>query len=219
MRAMPRLTLYNYWRSSASHRVRIALALKGLEFEYVAVNLTAEEHSAEAHRRRSPTGYVPCLAVDSVNYTESVAIIELLEERFPSPPLYPRDEHGRARVRTLVEIVNSGIQPLHNRSVLTFLGSDEKVQRRWGHHFIARGFEAIESEMAIHESEGVRGRLAYGDSPTAADVLLVPQVASAHRFGVDIAPFRRIVAAFDSAMQIEAFQRAAPERQPDAPVA
>jgi maleylacetoacetate isomerase len=219
MGAMPRLTLYNYWRSSASHRVRIALALKGLEYEYVAVNLTTEEHSAEAHRRRSPTGYVPCLAIDGSNYTESVAIIELLEERFPSPPLYPSDAHGRARVRTLVEIVNSGIQPLQNRNVLKFLGGDENVQRTWVHHFIARGLEAIESQMTVHEREGVRGRLAYGDSPTAADVLLVPQVVSAHRFGVDIASFRRIAAGFDNAMKIEAFQRAAPDRQPDAPAA
>jgi maleylpyruvate isomerase len=214
---MSKLTLYNYWRSSASHRVRIALALKGLEYDYVPVNLESDEHSGDAYRQRSPTGYVPCLAIDGVNYSESVAIIELLEERFPSPPLYPRDAHGRARVRTLVEIVNSGIQPLQNGTVLRLLGTNEKVRKEWVQHFIARGLGAFETEMALHEREGVRGRFAYGDDPTAADVLLVPQVVSSRRFGVDVTPFRRIAGAFDSAMHLEAFQRAAPDRQPDSP--
>jgi maleylacetoacetate isomerase len=213
---MPRLTLYNYWRSSSSHRVRIALALKGLDYEYVAVNLLAGDNATDAHRGRSPTGYVPCLSIDGTNYIESVAIIELLDERFPSPPLFPGDPHGRARVRALVEIVNSGIQPMQNTSVLRRVSTDAEEQRKWVAHFAARGLESLEAALAVAEREGVGGPFAYGAAPTAADVLLVPQVFSARRFGVDVAPLGRVARAFDAAMKLEAFQRAAPENQPDA---
>jgi maleylacetoacetate isomerase len=215
--AMHRVTLYNYWRSSSSHRVRIALSLKGIAYEYVAVNLLEEEHTREEHQRRSPTGYVPCLSIDDETYVESVAIVELLDERFPSPPLYPGSPHGRARVRALVEIVNSGIQPLQNRGVLRFASPDTDVQRKWAAHFIARGLGALESALAAAEGEGVAGPFAYGDAPTAADVFLVPQVVAARRFHVDVAPFRRVARAFDAAMQLEAFRAAAPDAQPDAP--
>jgi maleylacetoacetate isomerase len=216
------VTLYNYWRSSSSHRVRIALSLKGIDYEYVAVNLLEDEQSKEAHQRRSPTGYVPCLSIDGVTYVESVAIVELLDERFPSPPLYPRSPEGRARVRALVEIVNSGIQPLQNRSVLRLVSPDADAQRKWAAHFIARGLGALEAAMAGVESGGgelAGGAFAYGDAPTAADVFLVPQVVAARRFHVDVAPFRRVARAFDAAMQLPAFRAAAPEAQPDAPPA
>jgi maleylacetoacetate isomerase len=213
---MAELTLYNYWRSSSSQRVRIALALKGLDYRYVTVNLLTEEQSSEDHKTRSPTGYVPCLVVDGVAYVESVAIVELLDERFPSPPLYPRDAHARARVRALVEIVNSGIQPLQNRHVTQFLSPDAEVQGRWLRHFVIRGLAALEGAMETHEAEGARGRYAYGDAVTAADAFLVPQVVSAQRFKVDLAPFPRVSRAFDEAMKLDAFLRAAPERQPDA---
>ncbi len=213
---MSELTLFNYWRSSSSHRVRIALALKGLEYRYVAVNLLADEQSSDAHKERSPTGYVPCLVVDGTPYVESVAIVELLEERFPSPPLYPKDAHGRARVRALVEIVNAGTQPLQNRHVTLYLSPDAAVQKRWLQHFVGRGLEALEAAMAMNEQEGVRGPFAYGEAPTAADAFLVPQVLSARRFDTDLSKCPRVVRAFDAAMQLEAFQKAAPERQPDA---
>jgi len=213
---MPELTLYNYWRSSSSHRVRIALGLKGLDYRYVAVNLLTEEQSSDAHKARSPTGYVPCLAIDGVNYVESVAIIELLDERFPSPPLYPKDVHGRARVRALVEIVNAGIQPLQNRNVTLFLSEDAEVQKKWLHHFVSRGLASLEAAMAALEAEGIRGPFAYGEAPGAADALLVPQVVSAQRFHVDVKAYPRVQRAFDAAMKLEAFQKAAPERQPDA---
>jgi maleylpyruvate isomerase len=213
---MPELTLFNYWRSSSSHRVRIALALKDLAYRYVAVNVLAEEHAGAEHKARSPTGFVPCLEIDGVQYVESVAIIELLEERFPSPSLYPSDAHGRARVRALVEIVNSGTQPLQNRSVTTYLSPDADVQRRWLQHFVGRGLAAFEAAMATVEREGVHGRYAYGDAPGAADVYLVPQVVSAKRFHVDLTAMPRVTRAFDEAMKLAAFQQAAPERQPDA---
>ncbi len=216
MPAMPELTLYNYWRSSSSHRVRIALGLKGLDYRYVAVNLLADEQSSDAHKSRSPTGYVPCLVIDGVSYVESVAIIELLDERFPAPPLYPNDAHGRARVRALVEIVNSGIQPLQNRHVTLFLSQDAEVQKKWLHHFVPRGLASLEAAMAALEAEAVRGPFAYGETPGAADAFLVPQVVSAQRFHVDVSAYPRVQRAFDAAMKLEAFQRAAPERQPDA---
>jgi maleylpyruvate isomerase len=213
---MAELTLYNYWRSSSSYRVRIALALKGLDYEYVAIDLLADEQSGGAFRTRSPAGYVPCLTIDGVDYVESVAIVELLEERFPSPPLYPKDAHGRARVRALVETVNSGIQPLHNRSALQFLSPQAEGQKAWLRHFVPRGLATLEALLARIELEGVRGAFAFGEVPTAADVFLVPQVFAARRFQVDLAPYRRLVRAYDAAMQLDAFQKAHPDRQPDA---
>ncbi len=217
---MPQVTLFGYWRSSSSHRVRIALNLKGLEYEYVPVDLQEGQQLGEAHRGRSPTGYVPCLVLDGSPYVESVAIIELLEERFPAPRLYPGDADGRARVRALVEIVNSGTQPLQNTSVLKHLaalGQDADAQRAWLHHFVGRGLASLERAMADSARAGVGGPYAYGDSPTAADAYLVPQVDAARRFGVDLTGCPRVVGAYDAAMRLEPFQQAAPAKQPDAP--
>jgi maleylpyruvate isomerase len=217
---MTRATLFGYWRSSSSHRVRIALNLKNLAYEYVPVNLLEGEQLGEAHRTRSPTGYVPCLVLDGAFYVESVAIIELLEERFPAPRLYPGDAHGRARVRAMVEIVNSGTQPLQNTGVLKHLaslGQDAEGQKAWLRHFVGRGLASLERAMAENARAGASGMFAYGRSPTAADAYLVPQVDSARRFGVDLTECPRVVAAYQAAMRLEAFQRAAPDRQPDAP--
>jgi len=209
--------LYGHWRSSSSHRVRIALALKGRAYTYAAVDLRAGEQAREAHGARSPTGYVPCLVLDGAAYVESVAIVELIEERFPSPPLFPRDAHARARVRAIVEIVNSGVQPLHNLSVLRFQSPDAAEQKAWAAHFIQRGLGALERTMEVNAREGIRGPFAYGDQPTAADVFLVPQGHAAARFGVGLSPFPRVAAAFETASRLEAFRLAAPELQPDAP--
>jgi maleylacetoacetate isomerase len=219
---MRRPTLYGYWRSSSSHRVRIALNLKGIDYEYVAVNLLAREQESEAYRARSATGRIPCLVLDGTPYVESVAIIEMLEETTPSPPLYPADSPGRARVRGLVEIVNSGTQPFQNTSTLghlAALGQDAAGQKAWLHHFLGRGLAAFERAMGEAALAGVRGRFAYGDAPTAADAYLVPQVDAAKRFEVDLSGCPRVLAAYDAAMALDAFQRAAPQRQPDAPKA
>jgi maleylacetoacetate isomerase len=213
---MPELVLYNYWRSSSSHRVRIALALKNLPYRYEAVNLRTDEQSSDVHRSRSPTGFVPCLVIDGVAYIESVAILELLEERFLAPRLLPGDAHARARVRALVEVVNSGIQPFQNLSVLKHVSAEPEVQRAWAQHFIGKGLRAFEAAMQSHERDGTAGPYAYGDAPTMADVFLVPQVLGALRFKVELAQFPRVARAYDAAMRLEAFQRAAPERQPDA---
>jgi maleylacetoacetate isomerase len=219
MRVMAQVTLYGYWRSSSSHRVRIALGLKGVEYEYVPVDLVEGEQRSELYRARSPTGYVPCLVLDGAPYTESVAIVELLEERFPTPRLYPEDAHGRARVRTLVEIVNSGTQPLQNMSVVRHLGDlgqGAEAQKVWLLHFVGRGLASLERALKENALAGIDGPYAYGASRTAADVFLVPQVDSARRFGVDLGACPRVVRAYEAAMKLEAFQKAAPDRQPDA---
>jgi maleylpyruvate isomerase len=215
--ALPELILYNYWRSSSSHRVRIALALKRLEYEYVAIDLLHGEQSSDAHTARSPTGYVPCLLLDGVPHVESVAIVELLDERFPSPQLYPGSPHHRARVRTLVEIINSGTQPFQNRHVLLHLSPDPRAQKAWVAHFVERGLRAFERAMEANSHEGIRGPYACGGEPTAADAFLVPQVHAAARFGVDLAHVPRVRAAFEAASQLDAVRQAAPEQQPDAP--
>ena len=208
--------LYNYWRSSSSHRVRIALNLKGIAYRYEVFDIVAGQHTTQEHKARSPTGYVPCLVIDGEAFVESVAIVELLDERFPATPLYPKDDAPRARVRALVEIVNSGIQPLQNRGVLQFLSDDAQVQQRWLHHFLGRGLASLEAAMAAYEAHGAEGPFAHGASLTAADVFLVPQVDAARRLHVDTSAHPRVTRAYDAAMQLDAFQRAAPARQPDA---
>jgi maleylacetoacetate isomerase len=213
------LTLYSYWRSSASHRARIALEWKGLSYDYVPVSLARGEQTGDAHRARSPTGYVPCLAFDGVPYVESVAIVELLEELHPEPPLYPRDPFARARVRALVEIVNSGIQPLQNTSTTEHVGQvtgDGSAVARWLEHFVGRGLGSLERALERTAAEGrPPGPHAFGASITAADVFLVPQGVTAGRIGLSLDPFPRVARAFEAAMKLEAFQRAAPERQVD----
>jgi maleylacetoacetate isomerase len=212
---MASIVLYTYWRSSCSYRVRFALSVKKIPYESRTVNLAAGEHKLDLHAARSPTGFVPCLAVDGKMMVESVAIIELVEELFPDPPLFPRDPWGRARVRALVEVINAGTQPLQNLSVLDHYSHEPEARKEWSKHFIARGLASFERLMAIHEKEGIEGKYAHGDSITAADVFLVPQMYNAQRFGVDLAPYPRAVAAAEAALATDAAQLALPERQPD----
>ncbi len=216
----PKLVLYNYWRSSSSYRVRIALAAKGLAYDYAVVNILKDEHASDEHKARSPMGYVPCLSVDGKPFVESVALIELLDEVFPEPALFPRDPFARARVRALVEIVNSGTQPLQNRHVMLHRSPDAEHQKSWAKYFIARGLMALEALMTMYERElGGRGRFAYGDTLGAADAFLVPQMYNARRFGLELASYPRVVAAEEAALATDAVQAALPENQPDAPPA
>jgi maleylacetoacetate isomerase len=213
----PQIELYGYWRSSCSHRVRIALAWKGLDYALTPVNLAADEQLGASYSARNPAQLVPYLVYDGVPYVESVAIVEFLDERHPAPPLYPADAHARARVRALVERVNSGIQPLQNRSVIRRVSADPSEQGKWVSHFVGRGMESLEAALETNAREGVRGRYAYGATVTAADVFLVPEVVWALRFGLDVQSLRRVFGAYEAAMEIDAFRRAAPENQPDAP--
>jgi maleylpyruvate isomerase len=208
------MKLYSYWRSSSSWRVRIALAWKQLAYDYVAVDLlgAGEQHS-ERHRALNPLAQVPVLELDDGRrLTQSMAIIEYLEEAHPSPPLLPRDAYQRARARSLAELVNSGVQPLQNLSVLKHvkraLGQDEQA---WGRHFVERGLRALEAE-----AQSGAGRFLVGESPTIADVFLVPQMLGARRFGVDLALLPTLVRIERECVQLPAFIAAAPESQPDA---
>lgn len=207
---MPVLTLYTYWRSTASYRVRIALAYKGLDYTPVPVNLLQGEQRSDAYRAQNPMGYLPCLVLDGKRFTESTAILELLEELHPEPPLLPKDPHDRAHIRALVQIVNAGIQPLQNLNVVDRVGEQRKA---WMLHFMTRGLAAWE---ALAESFGTKGPYAYGDRFTMADVLLVPQLYASRRNGVDLEPYPRIRAVEEATRDLPFVKAAHPDAQPDA---
>ncbi len=213
---MANIVLYTYWRSSSAFRVRIALAHKRLAYEPSYVNLLESAQQASAYRAKNPAGYVPCLIVEGRTVVESVAMIELLDELYPDPPLYPADPFGRARVRSLVETINSGTQPLQNMSVLKRVSDDEAERAAWASHFIARGVAAIEALMERQEGEGPRGPYACGATFGAADCFLVPQLYNARRYKVDLTPYPRAVAAEQAALAMPAVQAALPENQADA---
>lgn len=210
--------LYGFWRSSSSWRVRIGLALKGIAYEYAAVDLLHLDQFREEHRARNPTGQVPVLEAEeggrTLRLVQSMAILEWLDERYPDPPLLPPDLDGRARVRALAEHVNSGIQPFQNAVVLRTL--KEKLpgyEKEWARHFNARGLEALERAV----SDGGAGRFCHGDAPGLADCYLVPQLYSARRFGVDLAPMPTLRRIEEACAALAPFQAAHPDRQPDAP--
>jgi maleylacetoacetate isomerase len=214
----PSLVLHGYWRSSSAYRVRIALELKGLRYRSEHVNLLAGEQRGDAHRARNPSGYVPALEVDGAVLVESVAIVEWLEEAFPTPPLLPRALLDRAHARALVETINAGTQPLQNLWVLNhFFGPDAEAKGAWARHVIARGLSAFEELVARHRgATGAGGPFSVGDAPTLADALLVPQLYNARRFQVDLAPYPHVVAIDAACAKLEAFARAHPDAQPDA---
>jgi maleylpyruvate isomerase len=212
------MQLHNFFRSGTSHRLRIALNLKGLDTEYVAVDLRTEAHLMAAFKVINPQGLVPALVLDDDTVlTQSPAIIEWLEERHPTPPLLPAGAEARAHVRALAAIVGCDIHPVNNRRILEMLrhrfGADEAAINAWCGTWIADGFDAIEALLA---ADTERGAFCFGDAPTLADVYLVPQVESARRFKVDLARWPRIAAVEAACMALDAFQRAAPARQPDA---
>jgi maleylacetoacetate isomerase len=189
-----RPVLYHNERSSSSGRVRFALALKGIEVDFVSIDLRGGQQWTEEHLKRNPMGYVPALELDGRCLGESVAIIEYLDERYPDPPLYPRDLWTRARVRQLVELVASGVQPMQNLFVLQRLSQDADERKAWARHFNERGMNAYERLLERLAGEGLAGRFSVGDALTAADVFLLPQVAAARRFGVDVDQLPRVSA-------------------------
>lgn len=212
------LRLYSYWRSSSAWRVRIGLGLKGLAHDLVPVNLLAQEQFGEAHRARNPMSQVPVLEVTegghTVRLSQSMAILEWLDERHPHPPLLPADLDGRARVRMLAEHVNSGIQPLQNASVLRLLREKEQgYDRTWVRHWITVGLTALERAV----SDGGAGRFCHGDAPGLADCYLVPQLYAARRFGVDLAPYPTLLRIEEAASALAPFIAAHADAQPDAP--
>ena len=212
------MKLYNFFRSGTSHRVRIALNLKGLSYEYVAVDLRTEQHSGAEFKALNPQGLVPALVHEGQVLIQSPAIIEWLEERYPAPALLPDNPEARARVRAMAAIVGCDIHPLNNRRVLELLRHDFALDdagiNAWAGRWISAGFDALETMLAADDA---RGDFCHGGAPTLADVYLVPQVESARRFGVDLSRWPLIGAVDAACARLEAFRRAAPALQPDAP--
>ena len=191
--------------------MRIALGYKKLAYESRFVNLLEGEQKKPENLAKNPIGHVPTLTIDGVTYVESVAIMELLEELYPDPPLLPKTPHDRARVRALVQTINAGIQPLQNLIVLDRVGgTDQEKRTAWMKYFITRGLGAFEAQAS--ES----GPFAYGEAFTMADACLVPQIYAARRVGVDLTPFPRIVRAEAAASDLSFVAAAKPEAQPDA---
>ena len=213
------MKLYSFFRSSAAYRVRIALNLKGLPYEYLPVHLSrggGEQHRPE-FRRVNPQALVPVLEDGGHALSQSLAIMEYLDETRPDPPLLPKTPLERARVRALAQAIACEIHPLNNTRVLNYLTDAAKLaedaKNAWYHHWIAVGFEALEARLA---GDPASGRFCHGDAPGLADCCLVPQVANARRFKCDLAPYPTLAAIDASCRALEAFQRALPERQPDA---
>ncbi|MDH5822998.1 maleylacetoacetate isomerase [Luteimonas sp. RD2P54] len=217
-----RLTLYSYWRSSAAYRVRIGLNLKGLPYETIAVHLVrngGEQHHAD-YARANPQKLVPMLEHGQRKLRQSLAILEYLDEVWPTPPLLPATARERQRVRALAQLVACDIHPLNNLRVMRFFEHEWNVPQSerdvWMKHWMSEGLAAFEALLADHPSTA---EFCDGHAPTLADCCLVPQVYNARRFGVDLAPYptiRRIEAA---CLALPAFDAARPERQPDAPAA
>ena len=211
------MQLYSFFRSGTSHRLRIALNLKGLATEYVAVDLRTEAHQSADYKALNPQGLVPTLVKGGKVMTQSPAIIEWLEETHPTPALLPNTPDDRARVRALAAMVACDIHPINNRRILEYLRHQMKVDEAainaWCVHWITQGFDAYE---ALLRANAQRGRFSFGDTPGLADLYLVPQVESARRFKVDMAPWPLITAVDAACMALDAFQKAAPAVQPDA---
>ena len=210
------LLLYDYWRSSASYRVRIALNLKGLAYETRSVHLLRDggQQHASSYRTLNPQQLVPCLLDGERTITQSLAIIEYLDEAYPDVPLLPVDSRGRARVRSLAMVMACDIHPLGNLRVLQYLqsqwGASEEQKAEWSRHWICAGFDALEALLADNV---MMGRYCHGDSPTLADVCLVPQFYNAKRWQVPLDPYPTLCRIHAACIELDAFQRAAPEAQ------
>jgi maleylpyruvate isomerase len=215
------MKLYTFFRSGTSHRLRIALNLKGVVIEHVAVDLRTEQHLGAAYKAINPQGLLPALQLDAEDggqlLIQSPAIIEWLEERHPSPPLLPADRNARAHVRALAAIVGCDIHPVNNRRILEALrhdfAADEAAVNRWCTTWITDGFNAIEALLAADKT---RGDFCFGHTPTLADVYLIPQIESARRFKVDSTRWPLISGVDAACGKLEAFHNAAPAAQPDA---
>lgn len=212
-----KIVLHSYWRSSASYRVRIGLELKQLAYDYVGVDIVKGDQFADAYRAKNPIAQVPTLEIVEddgrrIALTQSLPILEYLEERWPEPPILPRDPYLRAKARMLAEIVNAGIQPLQNLQTfkqVKALGGEEGA---WIRPFIVDGLAAFAAAAAE-----TAGAFCVGDSPTIADCCLVPQMVAVRRFKIDLdARFAQLLAIEARCLALPAFARAMPDRQPDA---
>jgi len=210
------MELYNYFRSSASYRVRIALALKGIDYEYKPVHLTKNEQFKESYAAVSASRLVPLLQDGDLRLTQSLAIIEYLDETHPAPPLLPRGAADRARVRALAYDVACEIHPLNNLRVLRYLVHDLKLsdddKNRWYRHWVETGLETVERQLADSRT----GRFCHGDTPTLADITLVPQIFNAQRLECRLDHVPTVMRVFGACMKLDAFEQTRPEKCPDA---
>lgn len=209
--------LFDYWRSSASYRVRIALNTLAIPYETVAVDLLKQAHKGPAHVARNPQGLVPVLAIDGLSLTQSLGIIEYLDETRPQAHFLPRDAPGRARVRTLAHAIAMDIHPVCNMSVTTHVmaltGGGEAARRDWMRHYIGEGLAAFEALL----DHPATGRFCHGDAPTMADFCLAPQLFNAARWGADISGLARIRGIADRCDALPAFAAAHPDRAASKP--
>ncbi len=211
------IQLYNYYRSGTSHRVRIALNLKGIDFDYVPVNLLEREHKSDAYLAINPQGLAPALTVDGHTLTQSPAILEWIEESWPEPPLLPEDRFERAHVRAMAALVACDIHPINNLRILNTIksefGADKDAILRWIAHWNTDGFAALET---ILNADKARGDFCFGKAPGLAECYLIPQIYAARRFEVDLKPFPAICAIDEACAALPAFIHAHPANQPDA---
>ena len=212
------MKLYDYFRSSAAYRVRIALNLKGVAPEREFVHLRRGVQRGDSYRALNPQGLVPALVLDDgMVVTQSLAILEYLDETHPAPRLLPADARGRARVRSIALAIACDIHPIDNLRVLEYLtgtiGASPEARDGWYKYWIDTGFEALERKLAHDPSTG---RFCHGDAPTLADVCLVPQVANARRVSMDLSPYPTLLRIDAACQQLPAFADAAPAKQPDA---
>jgi maleylpyruvate isomerase len=213
------MKLYDYFRSSASYRVRIGLKLKGLDYEAVPVHLIKDggQQLQAGYRAVNPSALVPALQDNGATITQSLAILEYLDEAHPMVPLMPRDALGRARVRSLALVIACDIHPINNLRVLRYLvkeaGLTEEAKNAWYMHWVQEGFAALEAHLA---GSADTGRFCHGDTPTIADCLLVPQVFNAVRFNIDLAPYPTIARIDAECRTLPAFIAAHPSQQGDA---
>jgi len=211
------MKLYGYFRSSAAYRVRIALALKELPYEYAAVHLRKGEQGAHPYRALNAQELVPALADERGTFTQSLAIIEYLDERYPRPPLLPDTSEARARVRAIALAIACDIHPLDNLRVLQYLvrtiGASEEAKNAWYRHWIDVGLGALESQLT---HDAATGTFCHGERPTLADICLVPQLANARRFGISLEAYPCLLRIEAACNALPAFIAALPEKQPDA---
>ena len=213
------MKLFTYFRSSAAYRVRIALNLKGLGYDAVPVHLLRDggQHLLDEYRAINPSGLVPAFQDDAITLTQSMAILEYLEEAYPQVPLMPTGAVARAHVRELAQIIACDIHPVNNLRVLKYLvrqlGQSEEVKTDWYRHWVIEGFQSLEAHLARHLDTGT---FCYGHSPTIADCFLVPQVFNAQRFDIDVTAYPTISRINDMCVDLPAFNAAHPAKQPDA---
>ena len=209
---MSRPVLYDYWRSSAAYRIRIALNLKGIDYESRQIDLREDEQKSSEYRALNPQGLVPTLEIDGQRLTQSVAIINYLDLKYPNQPLLPASAAERAHVVAMAMAIACDIHPLNNLRVLKYLknvlGHEQEEIDRWYVHWISEGLPALEAMAAPRA-----GKFLFGDAPTGADILLVPQLYNARRFNVPLTPYPTLLRADENANRIEAFAAAHPDRQ------